>query len=80
LLYISYDAMPGWAGIAPLRRLLVQQHAASGGASQAGLAQALAFADKLKEVGALFHRMYPYVAVNGIGWNRPPIWRIAAHA
>jgi SAM-dependent methyltransferase len=67
LLYISYDAMPGWAGIAPLRRLLVQQFAASGGASQAGLAQALAFADKLKELGALFHRMYPYVAVQ---WER----------
>jgi SAM-dependent methyltransferase len=67
LLYISYDAMPGWAGIAPLRRLLLQQHAASGGASQAGLAQALAFADKLKELGALFHRMYPYVAVQ---WDR----------
>jgi SAM-dependent methyltransferase len=67
LLYISYDAMPGWAGIAPLRRLLVQQHAASGGASHAGLAQALAFADKLKELGALFHRMYPYVAVQ---WDR----------
>ena len=67
LLYISYDAMPGWAGIAPLRRLLVQQHAASGGASQAGLAQALAFADKLRELGAQFHRMYPYVAVQ---WER----------
>jgi SAM-dependent methyltransferase len=63
MLYISYDAMPGWAGIAPLRRLLAQQHAASGGASQAGLAQALAFADKLRELGALFYRMYPYVAV-----------------
>jgi hypothetical protein len=59
--------MPGWAGIAPLRRLLVQQHAASGGASQTGLAQALAFADKLKELGALFHRMYPHVAVQ---WDR----------
>ena len=67
LLYISYDAMPGWAGIAPLRRLLVQQHAASGGASQTGLAQALAFADKLKELGALFHRMYPHVAAQ---WDR----------
>lgn len=67
LFYISYDAMPGWAGIAPLRRLLVQQHAASGTASQVGLAQALAFADKLRELGALFHRMYPYVAVQ---WDR----------
>jgi SAM-dependent methyltransferase len=67
LLYISYDAMPGWAGIAPLRRILVQQHAASGTSSQAGLAQALAFADRLKELGALFYRMYPYVSVQ---WDR----------
>src|SRR5712675_1025849 len=28
LLYISYDCMPGWAGIAPLRRILVQGFAA----------------------------------------------------
>lgn len=64
LLYISYDAMPGWAGIAPLRRLLLQRHASSGSAStQAGLAQAIAFADKLKELGARFYRMYPYVSV-----------------
>jgi SAM-dependent methyltransferase len=67
LLYISYDAMPGWAGIAPLRRLLVQQHAASGASSEAGLAQALAFADKLKELDARFYRMYPYVPVQ---WDR----------
>jgi hypothetical protein len=26
LLYISYDAMPGWAWIAPLRSLLLQRH------------------------------------------------------
>jgi hypothetical protein len=60
--------MPGWAGIAPLRRLLVQQHASSGVASsEAALAQALALADKLKELGANFHRMYPYVSVQ---WER----------
>src|SRR5215472_3213751 len=68
LFYISYDAMPGWAGIAPLRRLLVHQHAASGVASsEAALAQALVFADRLKELGANFHRMYPYVSTQ---WDR----------
>ena len=68
LLYISYDAMPGWAGIVPLRRLLVQQHASSGAASsEAALAQALSFADRLKALGATFHRMYPYVSVQ---WDR----------
>src|SRR5215470_6089387 len=63
LFYISYDAMPGWAGIAPLRRLLVQQHASSGHASsETGLARALAFADQLKELGAQFYRVYPHVS------------------
>ena len=63
LLYISYDAMPGWAGLAPLRRLLVQQYASSGHtSSETGLARALAFADQLKEVGTQFHRVYPHVS------------------
>jgi SAM-dependent methyltransferase len=64
LLYISYDAMPGWAGIAPLRRLLLQQYASSGHtSSETGLARALAFADELKELGAQFYRAYPHVSV-----------------
>jgi len=67
LLYISYDAMPGWAGIAPLRRVLLQRHAAGGASSEAGLAQALAFADRLRELDARFYRMYPYV---GVQWDR----------
>src|SRR5262249_28004125 len=63
LFYISYDAMPGWAGIAPLRRVLVQQYASSGHASsETGLARALAFADQLKELGAQFYRVYPHVS------------------
>jgi len=63
LFYISYDAMPGWAGLAPLRRLLVQQYASSGhSSSDTGLARALAFADQLKEVGTQFHRVYPHVS------------------
>ncbi len=68
MLYISYDAMPGWAGMAPLRRVLLERHVSSGSASsQAGLAQALAFADRLKELDARFFRMYPYAAVQ---WDR----------
>jgi SAM-dependent methyltransferase len=63
LFYISYDAMPGWAGIAPLRRLLVQQYVSSGQtSSETGLARALAFADELKELGAQFYRVYPHVS------------------
>jgi SAM-dependent methyltransferase len=62
LLYVSYDAMPGWAGIAPLRRVLVQHAAASGALSEIASDHALAFADKLKELGAQFYRMYPHVS------------------
>jgi SAM-dependent methyltransferase len=63
LFYISYDAMPGWAGMGPLRRLMVQQYVSSGQtSSETGLARALAFADQLKELGAQFHRIYPHVS------------------
>jgi SAM-dependent methyltransferase len=61
LVYISYDTMPGWAGMAPLRRVLVQ-HASAGGVSEAALEQALTFVDKLKELDARFYRMYPIVS------------------
>jgi SAM-dependent methyltransferase len=61
LVYISYDTMPGWAGMAPLRRVLVQ-HASAGGVSETALEQALAFVDKLKDLDARFYRMYPIVS------------------
>jgi len=62
LAYISYDTMPGWAGIAPLRRLMLQQHSVSPQpSSQKSLEQALALVDRLKDVGAQFYKMYPFV-------------------
>jgi len=62
LVYISYDAMPGWAGIAPLRRLMLQQHSVSPQpSSQKALEQALALVDSLKDAGAQFYKLYPYV-------------------
>jgi SAM-dependent methyltransferase len=64
LVYISYDAMPGWAGMAPLRRLMVHmQTAAPQPSSKTAMDQALALADRLKNAGAQFYRMYPHVAV-----------------
>jgi SAM-dependent methyltransferase len=62
LLYVSYDAMPGWAGMAPLRRLMVQLQAAQPQpSSRLALGQALELVDKLKGAGANFFRMYPRV-------------------
>lgn len=62
VLYISYDCMPGWAGIAPLRQIWVQHFAPrQGSPSTAALAQALAYSDALQKVGSRFHRMFPFV-------------------
>lgn len=62
LAYISYDAMPGWAAMAPLRRVLVQHAASSGSRSEAALQHAFAFANQLKEVNARFYLVYPHVS------------------
>jgi SAM-dependent methyltransferase len=62
LLYVSYDCMPGWAGIAPLRRIFVQSFAPRPGASPtAALAQAFAYFDALRKLDARYHKMFPFV-------------------
>lgn len=63
LLYLSYNALPGWAPFVPMRRLLVE-HADSVGAAH-GMAKridgALDFADQLKAVDAAYLRANPQV-------------------
>ncbi|MBV8193458.1 MAG: class I SAM-dependent methyltransferase [Alphaproteobacteria bacterium] len=60
LLYISYDCMPGWAAMAPLRRILARHFAPRPGlSSPAALEQAIAYADGLRGAEARFHRMFP---------------------
>jgi SAM-dependent methyltransferase len=62
LLYVSYDCMPGWAGIAPLRRIFLQSFAPRPGLpSTAALAQALAYFDALRKADSRYHRMFPFV-------------------
>jgi SAM-dependent methyltransferase len=62
LLYISYDCMPGWAGVAPLRRIIARNFAPRAGSpSSAALERAIAYSDSLRAVEARFHRMFPNV-------------------
>jgi SAM-dependent methyltransferase len=62
LLYISYDSMPGWAAIAPLRRILVQAFAPRPGLpSTVAVEQALAYSDGLRKAGSRYHEMFPFV-------------------
>ena len=72
LFYISYDAMPGWAAMAPLRRTLLQHAASTGTRSETALEQAFAFADRLKELDARFYRMYPNVSAQLERFKRLP--------
>lgn len=62
LLYVSYDCMPGWAAIAPLRSIMARHFAPRPGVpSQTALQRALAYADSLHSAQARFYRMFPHV-------------------
>jgi SAM-dependent methyltransferase len=62
LLYVSYDCMPGWAGVAPLRRIMARSFAPrSGMPSSLALERAIAYADGLRGADARFHRVFPNV-------------------
>ena len=62
LLYISYDCMPGWAGVAPLRKIMARRFAPRPDQPSAvALERALAYSDALRAADARFHRMFPNV-------------------
>jgi SAM-dependent methyltransferase len=62
LLYVSYDCMPGWAGIAPLRRIMARRFAPRPGLpSSAALERAIAYSDALRDADSRFHRLFPNV-------------------
>ena len=64
LVYISYNCMPGWASVMPLRRLLVEHAAAQGTSNslQARVSASLAFADKLAGLDTRYFANHPSVA------------------
>lgn len=64
LVYISYNCMPGWASVMPLRRLLVEHAAAQGTSNslQTRVAASLAFADKLAGLDTRYFANHPSVA------------------
>ena len=65
VLYISYNTLPGWAALTPIRHLLAE-HAALAGAKGQGIVPradaALAFAEKLLEANPAYARANPQVA------------------
>jgi SAM-dependent methyltransferase len=59
LLYVGYNALPGWAAIEPLRQLIVDRGAAVGGSSLARAREGLAFAKLLRDAGAAYFAANP---------------------
>lgn len=63
LVYISYNVLPGWASVMPLRHLLLDWTAKNKtGASAAGIDQAIAYVERLKGVNARYFASNPKVA------------------
>ncbi|WAJ29952.1 methyltransferase regulatory domain-containing protein [Antarcticirhabdus aurantiaca] len=59
LVYVSYNALPGWSGSAPLRQLMYLHGKATGGPTGGRLEPALAFAERLINANAAFFRVNP---------------------
>lgn len=72
LVYISYNALPGWAPAMPLRRLLVDQAQARPGPLGGRITEAVGFLDKLAGVDAAFLGANPALA--------PRIERMKTHS
>jgi SAM-dependent methyltransferase len=62
LVYVSYNSMPGWASVMPLRNLLYRQASQDkNGRGAAGIDQALAFVERLQGVKARYFTNNPKV-------------------
>jgi predicted O-methyltransferase YrrM len=62
MLYVSYNCMPGWAPIAPIRALMVEVKRRNAGRSERQLALALDIVKKLKQGGAGYFAVNPAAA------------------
>jgi SAM-dependent methyltransferase len=62
MLYLSYNCMPGWAPIAPLRRLMLEVKRRNPGGSERQLARALELIGRLRQGNALYFAANPAAA------------------
>jgi SAM-dependent methyltransferase len=62
VLYISYNSMPGWAPLAPIRQFMLQVKRRNAGRSERQLALALDAIAKLKQGGAAYFAHNPVAA------------------
>src|SRR6185312_8851699 len=59
LLHLGYNALPGWAAVEPMRRLMLDRAAAVQGSTLDKAREALALAKKLADLGAQYFANNP---------------------
>lgn len=59
MVYVSYNALPGWAAAVPLRRIMADRAAVAQGPLEDRITEALAFAGQLQEAGAGYFAANP---------------------
>ncbi len=59
VVYISYNALPGWAAIGPLRQLFIESRRGRPDADAAAVDQSIAFAKTMRDLGAGFFKLNP---------------------
>lgn len=59
VLYISYNCLPGWAPMVPVRELMALYEEAKGGSLKSGINEALNYAEKLIELDAGYMKAQP---------------------
>jgi SAM-dependent methyltransferase len=74
LVYISYNAQPGWAAAMPLRRILTDRAAQSSGPLHQRISEAIAWAQELNLAGAEYFAANPALSkrlgkMNGMSQN-----------
>nr|WP_255616659.1 class I SAM-dependent methyltransferase [Microvirga puerhi] len=63
ILYASYNTMPGWASVMPLRRLLIEHAATQGAGSKISrIRTSLDFAERLSKLGTRYFASQPQLA------------------
>lgn len=62
MVYISYNTLPGWALMMPIRRLMVDHAAMRRGPIAPRVGEALDFAEKLRDVGASYFGLSPAIS------------------
>jgi hypothetical protein len=62
LVYVSYDALPGWSAIMPLRRLMADFAGNGAGPTSGRVEQAIQFVQRLAELECAYFRANPAVA------------------